>query len=103
MEPTRSYMDDVNIQWRTNKPNYDRANKKYLTEKSLSHAAGSLEQVVENLVKTWEMESTHKINPKVILLNLIFILSIYVAGADRSIKCIDSFIGLLFKNYTKTV
>lgn len=27
------------------------------------HAEGSLEQVVENLVKTWEMERSHKVDP----------------------------------------
>ena len=26
----------------------------------MNHAAGSLEEVVENLVKTWEMEASHK-------------------------------------------
>ena len=26
----------------------------------MNHAAGSLEELVENLVKTWEMEATHK-------------------------------------------
>ena len=33
---------------------------KYLKERSKVHADGSLEQVVENLVKTWEMERSHK-------------------------------------------
>ena len=28
----------------------------------MNHEKGSLEEVVENLVKTWEMEATHKID-----------------------------------------
>ena len=28
----------------------------------MNHGAGSLEELVENLVKTWEMEATHKID-----------------------------------------
>ena len=63
--PVRMYMDDPDIQWRTVKPNYDLVNKMYLAERTRFHPVGSLEKVVENLVKTWEMESTHKANPKV--------------------------------------
>ena len=63
--PVRSFMDDPSIEWRKSRPNYDKANAKYLAERSRHHLEGSLEKVVENLVKTWEMESTHKINPKV--------------------------------------
>ena len=36
------------------------ANLAYIKGKSQNHKAGSLEEVVENLVKTWEMEASHK-------------------------------------------
>lgn len=64
--PKRDYMDNPEIEWRNGKPNYDLSNLKYLSERSRKHGADSLEKLVENLVKTWEMESTHKINVKVI-------------------------------------
>ena len=63
--PVRMYMDDPEIKWRTVKPNYDQVNQMYLNERTRFHPVGSLEKVVENLVKTWEMESTHKKDAKV--------------------------------------
>lgn len=63
--PNRMYMDDPEIEWRTVKPNYDVVNLKYLRERSKFHSADSIEKLIENLVKTWEMESTHKIKEKV--------------------------------------
>ena len=38
------------------------ANYEFLTGKTQNHAAGSLEEIVENLVKTWEMEASHKVD-----------------------------------------
>ena len=58
-------MDDPDIEWRLVRPNYGLVNQKYLKERTRFHKAGSLEKLVEDLVKTWEMESTHKINAKV--------------------------------------
>ena len=64
--PIRNYMEDPSVQWRTgSKPNYDTVNLKYIKERSRFHSASSLEKLVENIVKTWEMESTHKIKVKV--------------------------------------
>ena len=40
-------------------------NDKYMRERSPKHAADSLEKVVENLVKTWEMEAMHKVDMEV--------------------------------------
>ena len=60
--PERSFMDDPNINWRYEKPDFNTVNEKYMKERSRNHKAGSLEKLVENLVKTWEMESTHKID-----------------------------------------
>ena len=60
-EPTRMYLDEEDSVWRYgSKPDYTLANHEYLKGKTQNHAEGSLEKVVEDLVKTWEMESTHK-------------------------------------------
>ena len=57
-------MDDVPASnWRFGgKPDYTLANYAYLTGKKAHHADGSLEKIVEDLVKTWEMERSHKID-----------------------------------------
>jgi len=63
-EPVRSFMDEEGIQWRFGgPPNYTLANLLFLKGKTKNHAEGSLEQIVENLVKTWEMERSHKLDP----------------------------------------
>lgn len=60
-EPERAFMDDPDTKWRFGgPPDYSLTDLKYLKERSKVHADGSLEQVVENLVKTWEMERSHK-------------------------------------------
>lgn len=62
IEPERSAMDAVSPDlWRFGtKPNYTLANLYYFKGKYKNHKPGSLELVVENLVKTWEFESSHK-------------------------------------------
>ena len=56
-EPDRAFMDDADIKWRFGgKPDYSLTNLKFLKERSRIHPEGSLELIVENLVKTWEME-----------------------------------------------
>lgn len=71
--PERSFMDDPSIEWRDGlpelgcdgkKPNFTKVNKLYLELRSQKHADGSLEKIVENLVKTWEAEVTHKEDPR---------------------------------------
>eukprot|EP00475_Leptophrys_vorax_P030049 TRINITY_DN446_c0_g1_i1.p1 TRINITY_DN446_c0_g1~~TRINITY_DN446_c0_g1_i1.p1 ORF type:complete len:279 (+),score=80.95 TRINITY_DN446_c0_g1_i1:1432-2268(+) len=59
-EPDRGNLDDEKIEWRFGKPNYTIANLAYLKGKTRSHSEKSLEKLVENLVKTWEMEGSHK-------------------------------------------
>ena len=62
-EPVRSHMDDPNIKWRFGSaPDYTLANLAYLKGKTMNHKEGSLELIVENLVKTWEMERSHKLD-----------------------------------------
>jgi hypothetical protein len=52
-EPVRSFMDDEDIKWRFGgKPDYSVTNLLYLKQRSTVHPDGSLEQIVENLVKT---------------------------------------------------
>lgn len=65
VEPVRSHMEYKDIEWRFGKaPNYTLANLYYFKGKYKNHKEGSLELVVENLVKTWEMEASHKKNVK---------------------------------------
>ena len=70
------------IQWRTSKPNFAKVDRYFMKEKSRNHKENSLEMMVENLVKTWEMEASHKVQAKVnltqqILTVFVWILSIY--------------------------
>jgi len=58
--PYRQYMDEPGIQWREGKPDYTKVNKAYLEGRTRTHKEGSLEKIVEDLVKTWEMEASHK-------------------------------------------
>jgi len=58
-EPDRGDLDNPKIEWRSGQPNYTRANYQYLKGKTQNHAAGSLEELVENLVKTWECQASH--------------------------------------------
>ena len=57
--PDRGNLDDPSIAWRNGKPDYRQANLLYFQGKSKNHKLGSLEMIVENLVKKWEMELTH--------------------------------------------
>jgi len=53
------------IQWRFGAPpDYTLANLEYFKYKLKHHPSGSLEQLVENLVKTWEFERSHKADPR---------------------------------------
>jgi hypothetical protein len=62
-EPERSFMDAPDTKWRFGDvPDYSLTNLQFLKGRSKIHPDGSLEQVVENLVKTWEMERSHKLD-----------------------------------------
>jgi hypothetical protein len=64
-EPVRSHMEDKDIKWRFGgAPDYTLVNLAYLKGKTRHHGEGSLESVVEGLVKTWEMERSHKLDCK---------------------------------------
>lgn len=64
-EPSRSFMDEPDTDWRFGgPPDYSLTNLYYLMQRSKEHPEDSLEKVVENLVKTWEMERSHKVDCK---------------------------------------
>ncbi len=46
--------DSNEIQWRNGKPNYAKAKAFFDQYKTTNHKAGSLEEIVQNLVKNWE-------------------------------------------------
>ena len=52
------------VEWRNGvPPDYTMADLFYFQGKSMNHSIGSLEMVLENIVKKWEMEITHLIKP----------------------------------------
>ena len=64
--PKRSFMADPTIQWRLgHAPDYTKVDTQFMAERTRHHKPGSVEETVENLVKTWEMEASHKLDPKV--------------------------------------
>jgi hypothetical protein len=42
------------VKWRYSFPNYDKPNKLFEQHKTTNHSPGSLEDIVQNLVKNWE-------------------------------------------------
>lgn len=58
VRPERSTIDATRL-WRNGVPNYDKADLEFFRGRTAFHAAGSLEAIVENAVKRWEMEATH--------------------------------------------
>ncbi|GMJ10108.1 hypothetical protein like AT1G78780 [Hibiscus trionum] len=60
----RSFLDDEgdNVQWRHGgPPAYDVVNQLFEQGRTKEWEAGSLEEIVQNAVKTWEMELSHKV------------------------------------------
>ncbi|KAF2172393.1 hypothetical protein M409DRAFT_17627 [Zasmidium cellare ATCC 36951] len=52
---------DEGVQWRYGRaPDYSKTRKVWEEGKRMNHAAGSLEEMVENLVKNWEVEASFK-------------------------------------------
>lgn len=58
--PDRGNLDDPTIMWKEGKPDYTITDLHYFLGKTKNHSSGSLEEFVENFIKTWEMEATHK-------------------------------------------
>ncbi|OLN97618.1 Pathogen-related protein [Colletotrichum chlorophyti] len=52
---------DEGVQWRYGRaPDYTKTRKVWREGKKMNHTAGSLEEMVENLVKNWEVEASFK-------------------------------------------
>jgi len=60
--PDRGDTSDPEIRWRSGRPDFTRADLAFCRGRTSSHAAGSLARIVEDLVKRWEMELTHKLD-----------------------------------------
>lgn len=58
-ETIRDYDPLPDTIWRFGKPNYAKVNAAYFKNRSKAHEAGTLESVVNKLVKNWEVESHH--------------------------------------------
>jgi hypothetical protein len=77
--PIRQHMEDPEIVWRHgSKPDYTDVNEKFIKERTRKHKQGSLERIVEDLVKTWEMESSHKTRKRVKSLYYVTFVAISV-------------------------
>ncbi|MBA0606360.1 hypothetical protein Godav_018839 [Gossypium davidsonii] len=60
----RSFLDDEadNVQWRHGAPpSYDAVNQLFEQGRTKEWEEGSLEEIVQNAIKTWEMELSHKV------------------------------------------
>ncbi|MBA0849650.1 hypothetical protein Goshw_018601 [Gossypium schwendimanii] len=60
----RSFLDDEadNVQWRHGgPPTYDDVNQLFEQGRTKEWEEGSLEEIVQNAIKTWEMELSHKV------------------------------------------
>ncbi|KAI8888795.1 hypothetical protein K501DRAFT_320716 [Backusella circina FSU 941] len=55
-------LNDKDHEWRYNRlPDYTKVNAAFEKEKTMTHAEGSLEWLVSNLVKNWEKEMSYKL------------------------------------------
>ncbi|XP_009626198.1 pathogen-related protein-like [Nicotiana tomentosiformis] len=62
----RDYLSEEevkNTKWRNGPPTYDVVDKLFEEERTHVWSEGSLEEKVQRLLKTWEMEMVHKENP----------------------------------------
>lgn len=61
MSDPNAVLKDVGAHWRnTQPPDYTKTRKFYSETKQRNHEAGSLPELVENLVKNWEIEASFK-------------------------------------------
>ncbi|MBW4565157.1 MAG: SnoaL-like polyketide cyclase [Mojavia pulchra JT2-VF2] len=57
--------NDANVEWRyQTRPDYSRTNQFLQKQSKYNHLEGSLEAIVQNLVRTFEMEASYKSNPQ---------------------------------------
>jgi len=55
---------DATVEWRQGSPDYSYTNQFLVQERQCNHAEGSLNAIADNLVRNFEMEATHKMNPQ---------------------------------------
>jgi hypothetical protein len=56
---------DAHVEWRyQTPPDYSRTNEYLKRDSQCNHLEGSLEAIVQNLVRTFEMEASYKTNPQ---------------------------------------
>lgn len=57
--------NDAGVEWRNGEqPDYSHTDKFLKQESKYNHQEGSLEAIAQNLVRTFEMEASHKANPQ---------------------------------------
>ncbi|CAF1399772.1 unnamed protein product [Adineta steineri] len=54
----------TDIKWRNGIPNYTKANSLFEKYKSTNHQPGSMISIIENIIKNWEKEVSHKTDPR---------------------------------------
>lgn len=61
----RVIVNDEGVEWRGGeRPDYSHNNQVFQQESKFNHPEGSLEAIAHNLVRTFEMEASNKINPQ---------------------------------------
>jgi len=63
-ERAKVIANETSVEWRSGVPDYAYTNQFLERERKHNHAEGSLNAIAHNLVKTFEMEATHKTNPQ---------------------------------------
>eukprot|EP00929_Paragymnodinium_shiwhaense_P117724 TRINITY_DN8887_c0_g1_i1.p1 TRINITY_DN8887_c0_g1~~TRINITY_DN8887_c0_g1_i1.p1 ORF type:complete len:249 (-),score=37.94 TRINITY_DN8887_c0_g1_i1:367-1113(-) len=62
-EIIRDYKPGPGVSWRFGRPNYARVNKTYFDHRRMKHNDGTLEALVNRVVKNWEVDSHHVLKP----------------------------------------
>lgn len=63
-ERSKVIANQADVEWRSGMPDYSYTNQFLEKERKHNQAEGSLNAIAYNLVKTFEMEATHKTNPQ---------------------------------------
>ncbi|PWA49815.1 pathogen-related protein [Artemisia annua] len=94
---------EKNTKWSSGvPPNFDAVNKLFEEGRTKIWPTGSLEEQVQNLVKTWEMESFHKINPQDIKSINVAKFTISVNGRKPLTRAEVAKIGGGYNNFLQT-
>lgn len=58
-EVIRDYQPAPGAKWRSGRPDYAAVNKLYFEHRVMNHAEGSLEALIQKLMKNWDVECRH--------------------------------------------